>query len=67
LCPRKNRWSQQALFPALENTSNGRITSDKKSNGRIQKVNGKGPAHFGKRDPGPDQVIPFDDRDISQF
>lgn len=43
------------------------VARDKKNNGQVQRGKGKDQANFGKRDPSPDQVIPFDDADISQF
>ncbi len=51
----------------VKDTFKGLLTLDKKNNGQIQKDNGKAPAHFFKGKSSPDQVIPFDDAEISQF
>ena len=51
----------------IKDTPKGLITHDNKSNGRVQKGNGKGPSHFSKREPGMDQLIPLGNTEISQF
>ena len=49
----------------VKDTSQGLMTPDKKSNGQVQKGNGKDQVHLGKRVLKPDQAVPFDNA-ISQ-
>ncbi len=40
---------------------------EKKANGHIRADNGKASVPFGKRDSSPEQIIPFDDAEVSDF
>ena len=51
----------------VKDTSRGLVTREKKSNVPIRKGTGRDPVHFAKQELSPDQVIPFDDTEISQF